>query len=517
MEDNEAAAAAAASVVEKAGEMAPPLKDKLAARAAAKTQKQQANSNANDNTNAVTANTPAASIGETSPLTKTLVAEEYEKLRHLISRVKGSRLSYSSPNSRDEDAFLTYQLLPVLNRGLEALAVQLESFIKDPKEGAGLQELPNPDSQERRERLLLEAKAMKIEKEPRPYETRFRQRFNPLTWLAQYIMRNHPDALNNGGQSPGLAERDRLLFDGIRQEVEAERGAREAVRRLDDIEAVFHLTRKQNGKFTPADLPLFVDLLDEFWNLSGALSDAIPDAVFLEAEEADLIGLAKRLKAERMMAGGADEAADEEGDGKGSGGEVYGKDELTPDDITIWWRRLLNEDAARLKIEMPPYALLASKMQEKKEREEREAREEAERIKREKELMAIRQEQQRRRDKYDYCRKVAEDDVHLKALLAGEKKLQGVEEVEECVPMRGDHIDCLRRLLILWQCPVRENLGGEAPWEDSDIAAVMDFQDLCKGDLNIEGVEKNGVVDACTAGALLNAQKFEETLKALEG
>merc|ERR1711977_756866 len=63
-----------------------------------------------------------------------------------------------------------------------------------------------------------------------------RARFNPLVWLAQYLLRNHPGHLKDH-RSP--------LYNDFTEWALIEKGRREMLRRKDQIEEAFHRMEKQ--------------------------------------------------------------------------------------------------------------------------------------------------------------------------------------------------------------------------------------------------------------------------------
>jgi hypothetical protein len=88
------------------------------------------------------------------------------------------------------------------------------------------------------------------------------RRFNPRTWLAQYLLRNHPSAV----QTP----RRTAVYGDFRKWTDMERGRRELLRRRETIKNCFKGFSKRNV-VSPSDIPKIWATLDEMWYLNGAL------------------------------------------------------------------------------------------------------------------------------------------------------------------------------------------------------------------------------------------------------
>merc|ERR1719399_561004 len=88
------------------------------------------------------------------------------------------------------------------------------------------------------------------------------RRFNPRTWLAQYLLRNHPSAV----QTPRRA----AVYGDFRKWTDMERRRRELLRRREKIKNVFKGFSKRNV-VSSNDIPKIWATLDEMWYLNGAL------------------------------------------------------------------------------------------------------------------------------------------------------------------------------------------------------------------------------------------------------
>jgi hypothetical protein len=90
------------------------------------------------------------------------------------------------------------------------------------------------------------------------------RRFNPRTWLAQYLLRNHPNAV----QTP----RRTAVYADFRKWTDLERGRRELLRRRDIIKNCFKGFSKRNV-VSASDIPKVWATIDEMWYLNGSLKD----------------------------------------------------------------------------------------------------------------------------------------------------------------------------------------------------------------------------------------------------
>lgn len=98
--------------------------------------------------------------------------------------------------------------------------------------------------------------------------------FNPLTWLAQYMLRNHPKLVNDH-RSPMYHQFTELAL--------AERGRRTLMRRRAQMEEVwlkmekeFKAARRDQVRMTAADVPEYIRQLDECWCLEGMFHKKLP-------------------------------------------------------------------------------------------------------------------------------------------------------------------------------------------------------------------------------------------------
>jgi len=91
------------------------------------------------------------------------------------------------------------------------------------------------------------------------------RRFNPRTWLAQYLIRNDPKAVQTPRRTKVYAE--------FASWTDIERGRRELLRRREPIRILFMGFTKKN-KMSCNDLPKMFKALDQQWWLDGKLRDS---------------------------------------------------------------------------------------------------------------------------------------------------------------------------------------------------------------------------------------------------
>lgn len=93
-----------------------------------------------------------------------------------------------------------------------------------------------------------------------------KQKFNPLTWLAQYLLRNHPTHTSD--------HRDDL-YRHLRELASVERGRRNLLRRLPEFETTWQLYTHGDGLSTSQIEQVFQQL-DTLWNLEGQFIRSLP-------------------------------------------------------------------------------------------------------------------------------------------------------------------------------------------------------------------------------------------------
>jgi len=93
-----------------------------------------------------------------------------------------------------------------------------------------------------------------------------KQKFNPLTWLAQYLLRNHPTHTSD--------HRD-AMYRHLHDLAAVERGRRNLLRRLPEFEATWKLYSQGDGLST-SKIEEVVQHLDTLWNLEDEFVRCLP-------------------------------------------------------------------------------------------------------------------------------------------------------------------------------------------------------------------------------------------------
>uniref|UniRef100_A0A0G4I741 Uncharacterized protein n=1 Tax=Chromera velia CCMP2878 TaxID=1169474 RepID=A0A0G4I741_9ALVE len=454
-----------------------------------------------------------------NPTLERLVGEELEKSRFVLDAVVDRRDVFLTVNSdpksqkKDQDLYLTYKLLPLLNRGLAALHVHLDRAVKDPsvllEENGGNgnnEETPTPrlEMEQPIESMDPDQLAAKIAEEA---DAPHNKPFNPLTWLAQYLMRNHPEKCTP--EKPLEAKRDRIFFSELKHFVENEKGIREGLRRslFGDLREPFEAAQRRcpEGRLTVAALPLFVDCLDSHWNLRGELRNAIPASEYSRAIGDGVGGAAERLEVERGSGVEREELAEALRERSGRNAA------MTLEDTKLWWENMLR----RSEFEMIPYERLREALEEKEKgiANVRSVRKESfEERRRLAEEAAIVAEQQASRVAFAEACNAAVEDPQLQKVLAGERRLggSGDETQPGALPsVSGEGVRVLRVLLSLRGFPPNLPAEGddEELWNDRDFEAVLGFQEA-------HGLQRTGVVDGDLLKRLMDAVRFERELQA---
>jgi len=147
------------------------------------------------------------------------------------------RQSFSGkPLSKDFDVYVGEGVMPVLAQSLDALTRQLNRM---DKQGDNL-------------------------------DPKVRARFNPLTFLAQQLLRRHPKA----ARTP----RRQALYKNFSEWADWERGRRELLRRKDIIEEAFNgFILPKNSGVQVDTLPSVIEAIDDTLALDGKLKTSLKD------------------------------------------------------------------------------------------------------------------------------------------------------------------------------------------------------------------------------------------------
>lgn len=290
-------------------------------------------------------------------------------------------------------------------------------------------------------------------------------RFNPLVWLAQYMLRNHPRYVKDH-RTP--------MYERFAELANIERGRRCLLRRREQIEERWNqLVEENGGPLCLEDIPVVFKVLDDQWYLDGALLEKLPQD-FAE------VGI-------EIWAG--DDASP----------TSQGNSEVQFVDFFNWFETFVKsndilrasafDDAERRQIET--------------EQKARKAEEDAARRARAmKEAMEQRQELEERFEERTADMYISGDIARITNKGA---IIDGVEEKEGGPPLQGEHIVLIRLMLEVWGCPIDDDTDGDV-WNDCALAAWQQW-------LKERGLEPSRPVDKGTLRKLMDKDEFEDYLQ----
>mmetsp|Transcript_9234 Transcript_9234/g.16998 ORF Transcript_9234/g.16998 Transcript_9234/m.16998 type:complete len:383 (+) Transcript_9234:75-1223(+) len=89
-----------------------------------------------------------------------------------------------------------------------------------------------------------------------------KQKFNPLTWLAQYLLRNHPRLIQDHRTA---------TYEHLMQLAEVERGRRNLLRKQGEFESAWIYLSQDSEHLSLEQIPSVIKKLDASWRLEGEL------------------------------------------------------------------------------------------------------------------------------------------------------------------------------------------------------------------------------------------------------
>ncbi|CAJ1397954.1 unnamed protein product [Effrenium voratum] len=95
------------------------------------------------------------------------------------------------------------------------------------------------------------------------------RRFNPVTWLAQYLLRNHP--MHSTDHRAGM-------YKHLQELASVERGRRNLLRRLPEFENIWHLMSQDGQGLDTPHITQLLEKLDTSWNLEGEFIRSLPSS-----------------------------------------------------------------------------------------------------------------------------------------------------------------------------------------------------------------------------------------------
>lgn len=289
------------------------------------------------------------------------------------------------------------------------------------------------------------------------------RQFNPLVWLAQYMLRNHPRHVKDH-RTP--------MYEKFTELASIERGRRCLIRKREQIQDSWNeLLQEKNlaseGQHSVSleidDIADVFERLDEAWYLEGALLEKLPkdwSKVEIVTSESGEVCFADFFE----------------------WFEVY----VQSNDIL---RATAFSDAERRQAEMEMQAL------REKEDAARRAR-------------AMKEALEQRSELEEHFETVTADmyiNGDVARIMNKGAIIDGVEEKEGGPPLQGEHIVLIRLMLGIWGCPVTDDTDGDI-WNDVTLAAWQSW-------LKARGIEASRGVDKNTIRRLLDKDEFEEYLQ----
>lgn len=256
-------------------------------------------------------------------------------------------------------------------------------------------------------------------------DPKVRARFNPLTWLAQQLIRRHP----RGAKTP----RRQAIYANFRDWSDLERGRREMLRRRDVVQDVFE-GFVLRGVVQRRDLSAALDAVDDTMRLGGILSNnkAVRSALSLEDNEPRPESPTTRQKQQRRT------RDDFFNQGGWNFEQFWTKlaTVIVENDVVPFSAIQRGIDAAHQQ------ALVRSEAEDIRKKEEEERRQ-------------ADLDQKRMLEEYTSIHKELQEQEHIKAILESGKVLTGDDVrpgdagYEFEVPPNGPHVTMLAKLLVL--------------------------------------------------------------------
>lgn len=285
-----------------------------------------------------------------------------------------------------------------------------------------------------------------------------RERFNPLVWLAQYLLRNHPRYVKDHRSG---------MYQSFAELASIERGRRCLLRRQSQMEEEWQDMVKENAgdPLSLDDISVLFTRLDSKWYLEGALLEKIPK------EFENVIQLPQ------------------------------GETEVTFADFWRWFEEFVrSNDILRAQA-----FLDASRRQWELEQKAKQMEEEAAR--REKAMEEAMQQRALLEEQFETITADMYINDQITRIMNKGAVILGVEEKEDGPPLQGEHITLIRMMMSIWGCPVTASDAPEDVWNDATFASWQHW-------LKMNNLASGGPkVDSYNLRFLMDKDAFQEYLE----
>jgi len=303
--------------------------------------------------------------------------------------------------------------------------------------------------------------------------------FNPLVWLAQYLLRNHPRYVKDH-RTP--------MYERFSELASIERGRRCLLRKRYQMEAVWSelVLENDNAPLLLDDIPTVFQRLDDKWYLAGALQEKLPQ----DFSKVQIFDTASKSRG--AIAGVADKDRIE-------GKLLTDQDDVSFEAFFTWLEEFVRgNDILRASAFTD-----AERRQEETEKKARKAEEDAARR-----ATAMQEALERRSELEEQFETVTADmfiNEDVSRILNKGAVIKGVEEKEGAPPLQGEHIMLIRLMLGIWGCPVNDDTDGDV-WNDCALAAWQQW-------LKARDVAAPTGVDKATINRLMDKDEFADYLQ----
>eukprot|EP00927_Polykrikos_kofoidii_P073402 TRINITY_DN69449_c0_g1_i1.p1 TRINITY_DN69449_c0_g1~~TRINITY_DN69449_c0_g1_i1.p1 ORF type:complete len:463 (-),score=111.75 TRINITY_DN69449_c0_g1_i1:62-1450(-) len=294
--------------------------------------------------------------------------------------------------------------------------------------------------------------------------------FNPLVWLAQFLLRNHPLHVKDHRQA---------MYQQFAELASIQRGRRCLLRRRAQFEEAWKTMERESDapQLILSDIARLVRRMDEAWGLNGLFVERMP----------------RDYRADIKLPEGHEDA-------------------LLFVDFWHWFEdHVTNNDVLR-----ETAFTDAERRRKEQELQSRKAEEDVQH--RERAMQEALEYRSMLEEQFDTLSADMYINDEITYILSKGAVIQGVEEKEGGPPLQGEHVQLLLAMLELWGCKVstqeeegEDDHNTETPiledsWDDAALSAWTRW-------LEARGLETNNpCVDAVTLRILMNRTRFQEYL-----